>query len=66
MITTVDRNKDGKISYSEFRWEILLSALYDEHTVYRVMMGGFPLIIPNDPAMKIKIEEKAISAIKKY
>ena len=63
MITTVDRNKDGKISYSEFRWELLLSALYDEHTVYRVMMGGFPLIIPNDPVIKIKIEEKIV---KKY
>ena len=29
MIATVDRNGDGKISFSEFR----------------VMMGGFPLIV---------------------
>ena len=33
---------------------------------FRVMMGGFPLIIPNDPVMKMKIEEKALSAAKKY
>ena len=32
--------------------------------LYRVMMGGFPLIIPNDPVMKMKIEEKALSLIK--
>ena len=31
MIATVDKNKDGKISFSEFR----------------VMMGGIPLLIPN-------------------
>ena len=31
---------------------------------YRVMMGAFPLIIPNDPVMKMKIEEKALSLIK--
>ena len=30
MINTVDKNGDGKISYSEFR----------------VMMGAFPLLIP--------------------
>merc|ERR1719500_1244365 len=42
MIETVDRNKDGKISYSEFR----------------VMMGGFPLIIPTEPVVKPKLEEK--------
>ena len=34
--------------------------------VHRVMMGAFPLIIPNDPIMKMKIEEKALSAMKKY
>ena len=34
--------------------------------VSRVMMGAFPLIIPNDPIMKMKIEEKALSAMKKY
>ena len=32
MISTVDRNGDGKISFSEFR----------------VMMGGFPLIIQDN------------------
>ena len=32
----------------------------------RVMMGGFPLIIPNDPVMKGKIEEKVISSVQKY
>lgn len=31
MIHTVDKNGDGKISFSEFR----------------VMMGGIPLLIPN-------------------
>ena len=34
--------------------------------VPRVMMGAFPLIIPNDQIMKMKIEEKALSAMKKY
>jgi len=48
MIETVDRNGDGRISYSEFR----------------VMMGGFPLIIPNDPVMQMKIAEK-VSTIKR-
>ena len=33
---------------------------------FRVMMGAFPLIIPNDPIMKMKIEEKALSGMKKY
>ena len=32
MINIVDRNGDGKISYSEFR----------------VMLGAFPLLIPED------------------
>ena len=31
---------------------------------FRVMMGAFPLIIPNDPIMKMKIEEKAMSLMK--
>ena len=31
----------------------------------RVMLGAFPLIIPNDPVMKMKIEEKAMSLMKK-
>ena len=29
------------------------------------MLGAFPLIIPNDPVMKMKIEEKAMSLMKK-
>ena len=29
------------------------------------MMGAFPLIIPNDPVMKMKIEEKALNLVKK-
>jgi len=33
MITTVDKNQDGKISYSEFR----------------VMLGAIPLLIPDPP-----------------
>jgi hypothetical protein len=28
------------------------------------MMGAFPLIIPNDPIMKMKIEEKALSIMR--
>ena len=32
--------------------------------VCRVMMGAFPLIIPNDPVMKMKIEEKALNLFK--
>ncbi len=31
----------------------------------RVMMGAFPLIIPNDPIMKMKIEEKALSIMRR-
>ncbi|XP_023347025.1 calmodulin-2/4 [Eurytemora carolleeae] len=50
MIRTVDRNGDGRISYSEFR----------------VMMGGFPLIVPNDPVMKMKIEEKVLNRLKSH
>ena len=33
--------------------------------IFRVMLGAFPLIIPNDPVMKMKIEEKAMSLMKK-
>jgi hypothetical protein len=32
----------------------------------RVMMGGFPLIIPSDPVMKGKMDEKVISSAQKY
>ena len=32
---------------------------------FRVMLGAFPLIIPNDPIMKMKIEEKAWNLLKK-
>ena len=28
------------------------------------MMGGFPLIVPNDPVMKMKIEEKVFNRLK--
>ena len=28
------------------------------------MLGAFPLIIPNDPVMKMKIEEKALNLLK--
>ena len=28
------------------------------------MLGAFPLIIPNDPVMKMKIEEKALHLLK--
>ena len=38
MIKTVDKNRDGKISYSEFR----------------VMLGGIPLVIPGNPARNKK------------
>jgi len=48
MIKIVDRNGDGRISYSEFR----------------VMMGAFPLIIPNDSVMKMKIEERALEIMR--
>ena len=30
----------------------------------RVMMGAFPLIIPDDPVMKMKIEEKALGLMR--
>jgi hypothetical protein len=30
----------------------------------RVMMGAFPLIIPDDPVMKMKIEEKALGMMR--
>ena len=29
------------------------------------MLGAFPLIIPNDPVMKMKIEEKALNLLRK-
>lgn len=32
----------------------------------RVMMGGFPLIVPNDPVMKMKIEEKVLNRLKSH
>ena len=32
----------------------------------RVMMGAFPIIIPNDPIMKMKIEEKALSIMPRH
>ena len=42
MIDTVDRNKDGKISYSEFR----------------VMLGAVPLLIPDQGPLPGKQEQE--------
>ena len=54
MITTVDKNQDGKISYSEFR-----VGFYDTTTIaiitiiiiipMQVMLGAIPLLIPDPP-----------------
>ena len=52
MIETVDRNKDGKISYSEFRVTIIdIMKWIFTHAIAQVMMGGFPLIIPTEPVL---------------
>ena len=52
MINTVDKNGDGKISFSEFRSELGLSYYIIFTHYYRVMMGGFPLLVPDPPAKK--------------
>ena len=71
MISTVDRNGDGRISYSEFRFQshpeknakIILKKL--EHFFFRVMLGAFPLIIPNDPKLKKRFAEKGRALLQK-
>ena len=40
-------------------------ALLIQPLLFRVMMGGFPLIIPNDPIMQMKIAEKVSANIRK-
>ena len=56
MIQTVDKNKDGKISYSEFR--VYLEAPgFSLQFMLQVMLGAIPLVI-NDETMKTLIEEK--------
>ena len=52
MIGTVDRNRDGRISYSEFRWD---GGIFKSLScpVCRVMMGGFPLVISNKTGKKL-------------
>ena len=47
MIHTVDKNGDGKINYSEFR----------------VMMGGFPLVIHSDLITRPKEKAEGGSSI---
>ena len=50
MIATVDKNKDSKISYSEFRVQCAI-ILYDSNPLCcaQVMLGAVPLVIPDTP-----------------
>ena len=50
---------------AKFDMEKVTSIVYRYLLIFRVMLGAFPLIIPNDPVMKMKIEEKAMSLMKK-
>ena len=51
----------GQFSYFLFYHIFSFNSTYN---CSRVMLGGFPLIIPNDPVMKMKIEEKAFNLLK--
>ena len=59
MITTVDKNKDGKISYSEFRVRRIhmLFLNFSIFVLMKVMLGAIPLVI-NDETMKAFIKQK--------
>ena len=59
MISTVDRNNDGRISFSEFRWTFQ-SSDYPSVTKFsfRVMMGGFPLVISDKMGKMIQLKSK--------
>ena len=70
MISTVDRNGDGRISYSEFRFQShpekkSKSIVKKFNTFFRVMLGAFPLIIPNDPKLKKRFAEKGRALLQK-
>ena len=52
------------VSLGTFYYFSLLLLSIIKHNFSRVMLGGFPLIIPNDPVMKMKIEEKAFHLMK--
>ena len=53
MIQTVDKNKDGKISYSEFRVNdsklTMVNGIFN--IWFQVMLGAIPLVM-NDETMK--------------
>ena len=64
MIEIVDRNKDGKISYSEFRVNISLLSKLNKNYVYnqidfgfQVMLGAIPLLIPDNPAILVETDD---------
>ena len=55
MISTVDRNNDGRISFSEFRYKLNSIGLpLNQNDAFRVMMGGFPLIIDDNIGKKLQ------------
>ena len=47
MISTVDKNKDGKISYSEFRVSSVTLSAGRVALLGEVMLGALPLVIPD-------------------
>ena len=70
MISTVDRNGDGRISYSEFRLQSHPEKNAKRiskklNAFFRVMLGAFPLIIPNDPKLKKRFAEKGRALLQK-
>ena len=54
MISTVDRNNDGRISFSEFRYKLNSIGFMIQNYAFRVMMGGFPLIIDDNIGKKLQ------------
>ena len=52
MIDIVDKNNDGKISYSEFRVNKLHLVLLSVWSAFQVMLGAIPLLLLDDPLAK--------------
>ena len=62
MIEIVDKNKDGKISYSEFRVseinELSLNREVGNKVLIQVMLGAIPLLIPESSTSSIVDKER--------
>ena len=62
MIEIVDKNKDGKISYSEFRVseneELSLNREASNKELIQVMLGAIPLLIPESSTSSIVDKER--------